>query len=70
MLYWEDKPTVPLSMSSSLSIRFGSESPNFVSNSRRRTEGSVWRRFPQAHNPPFPKTPTKFHLTRLVSCLA
>ena len=32
-----------------------------------RPEGSVWRRYPQAHNPPCPKTPTKFQLTsRLV----
>jgi hypothetical protein len=54
------KPTVPLSMSSPLSIRFGSESPNFVPNARRRTEGSVWRRLPHAHIPPLPKTPTKF----------
>ena len=57
------KPTVPLSLSDPFSIRFSSESLNFVPNSRRRTAGSVWRRLPHAHNPPLPKTPTKLPLT-------
>src|SRR6185295_17004514 len=57
------KPTVPRSTSGPYSIRFGSESSNFVLNSRRKTGGSLWRRYPQAHNPPYPKTPTKFPLT-------
>jgi hypothetical protein len=48
------------------SIRFSSESPNFVPNSRRRTEGSAWHRYPQVHNPPFPTTPTKLPLPPLV----
>ncbi|TKS64588.1 MAG: hypothetical protein EWM73_00315 [Nitrospira sp.] len=58
------KLTVPLLASGLFSIGFGSESPNLVPTSRRKTEGSVWRRFPQAHNPPCLKTPTKFPLTR------
>jgi hypothetical protein len=63
---WEDvfeQALVPRSTSAPFSTRFGSESPNFVPNSRRRTEGSMWRRWPHAHNPPFPKTPTKRPLT-------
>src|SRR6185295_1318658 len=57
------KLTVPRSTSGSYSIKFASESSNFVPNSHRRTEGSMWPRYPQAHNPPYPKTTTKFPLT-------